>query len=138
MLNRDYAIRVEIEDVTGGFRAHLMKNGKRAQCLEFLYPNRWLLMLSPRMMLGLVFAPIDATHTFVYGRTWYRVPLPGLTWLMNGYTRLSQYMVFREDWPIVASQTPGDVLEARDEKLFPSDAPIIAYRKLHRAHQQEF
>ena len=131
LLNRDYAIRVEIEDVTGGFRAHLMKGGKRAQCLEFLYPNRWLLMLSPRMMLGLVFAPIDDDHTAVYGRTYHRLPLP--EWFMNGYNRFSQYLVFREDFPIVASQTPGDVLEARSEKLFPSDAPVIAYRRLHRA-----
>ena len=53
---------------------------------------------------------------------------------MDFYTRLSQYLVFREDWPIVASQIPGDVLTASEEKLLPSDAPVIAYRKLHRAH----
>ena len=137
LFKKDWVTDVRVEDVPGGFRAVLQDNGKVGQSFEFLYPNRWLLRLAPRIMLGLVFAPIDATHTFVYGRTWYRLPLPGLTWLMNGYTRLSQFMVFREDWPIVASQTPGDVLEARDEKLFPSDAPIMAYRKLHRAHQQE-
>jgi len=124
---------IEIVDVPGGFRAYLREGDERGQCLEFLYPNRWLLMLSPWMMLGLVFAPIDDDHTFVYGRTWHKLPVPGITWLMNGYTRLSQFLVFRDDWPIVASQTPGDVLAARDEKLFPSDAPVIAYRKLHRS-----
>ena len=65
--------------------------------------------------------------------TWHKLPVPGIKWLMDSYTRLSQYLVFREDWPIVASQTPGDILAARDEKLFPSDAPVIAYRKLHRS-----
>lgn len=131
MLNRQPAIRVEIEDVPNGFRAYLMNGPQRKQCLEFLYPNRWLLMLSPAMMLGLVFAPIDGSRTVVYGRTYHRLPLP--QWLMNGYNRLSQYLVFREDWPIVASQMPGDVLAARDERLLPSDAPVIAFRKLHRA-----
>ena len=125
---------LEMEDVPGGFRAYLVEDGNRKQSLEFLYPNRWLLRLAPRIQLGLVFAPVDHNHTFVYGRTWYNLPLPLPNWLMNAYTRLSQYLVFREDWPIVASQIPGDVLSATDEKLLPSDAPVIAYRKLHRAH----
>ena len=124
---------IEMVDVPGGFRAHVVEGGERRQCLEFLYPNRWLLMLSPWVMLGLVFAPIDADHTFVYGRTWHKLPVPGIKWLMDISTRLSQYLVFREDWPIVASQTPGDILTVRDEKLFPSDAPVIAYRKLQRS-----
>jgi phenylpropionate dioxygenase-like ring-hydroxylating dioxygenase large terminal subunit len=135
MLPRETITRVEMEDVAGGFRAHLLDSNVRKQTLEFLYPNRWLLKLSSRIMLGLVFAPIDSTHTAVYGRTYYGFPMPGLGWFMDAYTRLSQFLVFREDWPIVASQTPGDVLLARDEKLLPSDAPIIAYRKLHRAHE---
>ncbi|MCP4001258.1 MAG: aromatic ring-hydroxylating dioxygenase subunit alpha [Gammaproteobacteria bacterium] len=134
LFKKDWVIQINMQDVPGGFRARLVQDGKSAQSLEFLYPNRWLLRLAPRIMLGLVFAPIDETHTFVYGRTWYRLPLPGIQWLMNGYTRFSQFMVFREDWPIVASQIPGDVLTATDEKLLPSDAPVIAYRKLHHAH----
>ena len=127
---KGWIVEQEMEDLPGGFRAYLVENGKRIQSIEFLYPNRWLLRLNPRIMLGLVFAPIDDNQTFVYGRTWYNYPLPGR--LMNGYTRLSQYLVFREDWPVVASQQPGDVLQATDEKLLPSDAPVIAYRKLHR------
>ncbi|MGI9291487.1 MAG: Rieske 2Fe-2S domain-containing protein [Gammaproteobacteria bacterium] len=134
LFKKDWGTDVSVEDVPGGFRALLHDNGKVGQSFEFLYPNRWLLRLSPWIMLGLVFAPVDDAHTYVYGRTWYRFPLPGLKWFMDGYTRFSQFMVFREDWPIVASQTPGDVLEATDEKLFPSDAPIMAYRRLHRAH----
>jgi phenylpropionate dioxygenase-like ring-hydroxylating dioxygenase large terminal subunit len=134
LFKKNWYSQVDMEDVPGGFRAHLIQDDARNQSLEFLYPNRWLLRLAPRIMLGLVFAPIDATHTFVYGRTWYKAPIPGIKWLMDGYTRFSQFMVFREDWPIVASQIPGNVLEATDEKLFPSDAPVLAYRKMHRAH----
>jgi len=126
---------VRVHDVPGGFRAQLQNNGKRGQSFEFLYPNRWLLRLTPGLMQGLVFAPIDDTRTFVFGRTWYKSPVPLPRFLINPYTRFSNFMVFREDWPIVASQTPGDVLEATAEKLLPSDAPVMAYRKLHRARQ---
>ena len=89
------------------------------------------------MMSRAVFAPIDDDHTAVYGRAYYRRPRPGMKWLMNGYARLSNFLVFREDWPVVASQTPGDVRQAQHEKLLPSDAPVIAYRKLYRANEIE-
>ncbi|MFW2405768.1 MAG: Rieske 2Fe-2S domain-containing protein [Gammaproteobacteria bacterium] len=127
--------QTEIEDVPGGFRAHLLRDGERTQCLEFLYPNLWLLMISDRFLLSAVFAPVDDERTAVFGRTYHRLHVPGTQWLANAFTRLSQFMVFREDWPIVASQTPGDVHDAKDEKLFPSDAPVMAYRKLLRDHQ---
>ena len=58
----------------------------------------------------------------------------GLRWLVDKYTRFSQFLVFREDWPIVASQTPANVDDVRDEKLLPSDAPVLAFRKLRRSH----
>lgn len=134
LFKKDWVTDVRVDEVPGGFRAVLQNNGKVGQSFEFLYPNRWLLRLAPQIMQGLVFAPIDDTHTFVYGRTWYKLPAPLPRWVMDPYTRFSNFMVFREDWPIVASQMPGNVLEAQDEKLLPSDAPVMAYRKLHRAH----
>ena len=132
--NRGKLIHIEMEDVPGGFRAHLLQDGERHQCLEFLYPNLWLLMISERLMLSAVFAPLDDDQTVVYGRTYYRMSFPGIGLLMKVWTRFSQFLVFREDWPIVASQLPGDVNEAQHERLLPSDAPVIAYRKLHRAY----
>ena len=134
MGKRNLVTRVDMEDVPGGFRAYLLKDGERTQCIEFLYPNLWLLTISKSMIMSAVFAPIDDDHTAVYGRTYYKRSLPGMKLLMNGYTRFSQYLVFREDWPIVASQTPGDIGQAHHEKLLPSDAPVIAYRKLHRVY----
>lgn len=125
--------QIEMEDLAGGFRAYLMDKGKRRQCLEFLYPNMWLLRITSWNLMSAVFVPVDDNTTQVYGRTYYRLPVPGLQLLMNAYTRLSQFLVFREDFPIVASQTPGNVSDIKNEKLLPSDAPVIAYRKLHRS-----
>jgi phenylpropionate dioxygenase-like ring-hydroxylating dioxygenase large terminal subunit len=133
LFKREYTTQVEIEDVPGGFRAHLLQQGKRKQYLEFLYPNLWMLRVSGGNIMSAVFVPIDNSTTQVYGRTWHGLPMPGLRRLMDAYTRFSQFMVFREDWPIVASQLPGDVSKVTDEKLLPSDAPVVAYRKLHRA-----
>jgi phenylpropionate dioxygenase-like ring-hydroxylating dioxygenase large terminal subunit len=39
LFKRDYTTDIEMEDVPGGFRAHLLKNGNRKQYFEFLYPN---------------------------------------------------------------------------------------------------
>lgn len=136
LFRNEACTEIEIEDLQDGFRAHLLEKGERKQCLEFLYPNLWLLGVSKRMLMSAVFIPIDDHRTQVYGRTYYSWKLPGLQALMNSYARFSQYLVFREDWPIVATQTPWDVSNARDEKLFPSDAPVIAYRKLHRAFME--
>jgi phenylpropionate dioxygenase-like ring-hydroxylating dioxygenase large terminal subunit len=132
LFRRDYVTEIDIEEVPGGFRAHLLKHGKRKQYLEFLYPNLWMLRVSGGNIMSAVFVPVDAETTEVYGRTWYGISLPGLGPLVNAYTRFSQFMVFREDWPIVASQYPGDVAEVEHEKLLPSDSPVIAYRRLHK------
>ena len=134
--NRDPVVNIEMEDVPGGFRAYLLKHGERGQYLEFLYPNLWALVISERMMMSSVFAPIDDNRTAVYGRTYYRKSAPGKKQLMNLWSLISQYLVFREDWPVVASQSPGDIREAQHEKLLPSDAPVLAFRKLHRTYSQ--
>ena len=133
---RDPVVDLEMEDVPGGFRAYLMDNGRRRQYIEFLYPNMWLLKLSNGMNMTAVFAPIDNFQTAVYGRWFYRKGFPGKRSLMNLWSTISQFIVFREDWPIVHSQNPGDVLEATHEKLLPSDAPVIAYRKIYNKYSK--
>jgi len=131
----DPETRLHIETVDGGFRAWPEEPDPDELHFEFLYPNLWLLRVAKFLVLTVAFAPLDDTHTEVYGRTWYGSKLPGLGPLMYVYNRFSQYMVFREDWPIVASQQPGNVDDADNDKLFPSDAGLIAYRKMRKAHQ---
>jgi phenylpropionate dioxygenase-like ring-hydroxylating dioxygenase large terminal subunit len=126
---------IEMEELEQGFRAYLIEAGKPKQCLEFFYPNLWMLKVSQGFMMSAVFTPIDEHSTEVYGRTYYKTGLPGIRPLMDLYTRFSQFLVFREDWPIVAGQDPADVADITGEKLLPSDAPVIAYRKLHLAHR---
>ncbi|MDP6436111.1 MAG: aromatic ring-hydroxylating dioxygenase subunit alpha [Gammaproteobacteria bacterium] len=134
MFRSETQSNVEIEEIDQGFRAYLIEENKPAQCLEFLYPNLWMLKISSGFPMTAMFAPVDEHTTEVYGRTVYRSDFPGKRILMDLYTRISQFLVFREDWPIVAGQWPIDVKDVAGEKLLPSDAPVIAYRKLLHAH----
>ena len=129
----DSPIPVELEEFTGGFRGYLMKQKGAKPMLEFLYPNMWMLHASHNIYMTAVFVPVDDHSTEVYGRSYYRLPIPKM--LADAYTRLSQLIVFAEDWPVVASQEPWDVKDASNERLLPSDAPVIAYRKLLRNYQ---
>jgi phenylpropionate dioxygenase-like ring-hydroxylating dioxygenase large terminal subunit len=124
---------VDVEETEGGFRCYLLEKGAPKQMLEFLYPNMWMLSASGNIYMTAVFVPIDDHTTEVYGRSYYRLPIPKP--LVDWYTRFSQFLVFSEDWPIVASQEPWDVNDAAEEKLLPSDAPVIAYRKLLRSYR---
>jgi len=126
--------QVEVEPIDGGLRGWLMENGERTQHFEFIYPNLWSLHAQKSALMSAVFVPVDDNTTEVYGRTYTRLSFPGLRILLDLYTRFSQFLVFREDWPIVASQSPGDIRDVSDEKLLSSDAPVIAYRKMHYAH----
>jgi phenylpropionate dioxygenase-like ring-hydroxylating dioxygenase large terminal subunit len=137
LFRKEMQTDVEIEALPDGMRAWLIDTGKRGQCFEFIYPNLWLLRVERSLLLSAVFVPINAQQTEVYSRSYVQHRLPGTRLLLDLYTRLSQYLVFREDWPIVASQDPGDSNTAGAEKLLASDAPIIAYRKLHRSYMRD-
>lgn len=137
VFRKETQTNVNIEEIDRGFRAYLIEQNRPAQCLEFLYPNMWMLKISRGWPMTLMFAPIDEHRTEVYGRTIYQSDFPGKRYLLDMYTRISQFLVFREDWPIVASQWPVDVKDVAEEKLLPSDAPVIAYRKLLRTRNGE-
>ena len=134
MLKSEYKTQIEVETKADELRCWLLEDDDRSQHFEFIYPNLWLLGVSNSFLLSAVFVPVDENTTEVYGRTYARRLPFGTGWAMNVYTWLSQLLVFREDWPIVASQSPGDINRIQDEKLFPSDGAIIAYRKLHSQH----
>lgn len=136
LFRRSPETEIEIEERPEGFRAWLIEGDNKSQYFEFLYPNLWLLRVQNSLLLSAVFVPVNEQVTEVYGRSYAKIHFPGSQILMNWYTQLSQYLVFREDWPIVSSQNPGDVNLATTERLMPSDSPVIAYRKMHRTFTQ--
>ena len=129
--------KVLVKPFTGGFNFYLVdRDNFERQFVEFVYPTLWANRIGKSFVMASTFVPVDDTHTEVYIR-WYH-SLPGILGpLIDLYGQFSQYIVFKDDLPIVASQQPICVDDANSDRLVPSDAGLVAYRKLRRAHQDE-
>ena len=133
---RDPVTKVNVEPVDDGFRFYLVGNDSERQFVEFTFPTLWANKIGKKYVLTTTFVPVDDTHTEVYVR-WYHALPEILRPLSNLFGRLSQYIVFKDDLPIVASQRPANVDNAESDKLVPSDGGLVAFRKLRRIHQEE-
>ena len=128
---------VEVEPAAGGFRAWRRQDTRQSQFIAFLYPNVWLNRVGRHHFVAATFAPMDESRTEAYVRWYYPRALRFFAPLVDVYGRWSQNLVFRDDQPIIGSQQPANVDDADSDRLVPSDAAHLAYRKLRRAHQQE-
>lgn len=136
-LIRDPACSVTVKPVTGGFRAWRDADPPDRQFIELISPNVWLNRIGPGYVLAAIFAPVDDTHTEAYLRWYYP---PALRWvrpLVDLLGRLGQWLVFKDDLAILASQRPTSVDDADGDRLLPSDAALVAYRKLRRQLRDE-
>lgn len=134
---RDPVTRVRIENHDDGFLFFQERDRKSdRQYVDFRYPNLWFNRVGKNYLLGATFVPVDDTHTEVYVRWYHRVPRPFHP-LVNVMGRFSQYLVFNDDLPIVASQRPANVDDAASDRLVPSDGGLIAFRKLRKLHQTQ-
>lgn len=134
---RDPRTRVRVESRDGGFLFFLDKQRKNdRQYVDFVYPTLWFNRVGRTFVLAATFMPVDDQRTEVYVRWYHRVPRP-LHPLVDLWGRFAQFLVFDDDLPIVASQQPANVDDAGGDRLVPSDAGVVAYRKLRRSHQQE-
>jgi phenylpropionate dioxygenase-like ring-hydroxylating dioxygenase large terminal subunit len=137
LMIRNPECSVTVELVDGGFRAHLESDSLKRQFIEFVYPNVWLNCVGPKYILAAIFAPVDDTHTEAYLRWYYPAALRWLHPFVNVFGRFMQWLVFKDDQPILASQRPVNVDDADTDRLLPSDAPHVAYRRLRRLHERE-
>lgn len=134
---RDPRTQVRVEPHDGGFLFHQEKNRKNErQFVDFVYPNLWFNKVGKSFVMASTFMPIDDERTDVYVRWYHRAPRL-LHPLVDLWGRFSQFLVFDDDLPIVASQRPASVDDAGDDRLVPSDGGLVAYRKLRRNHQEE-
>ena len=133
---RDPVTEVVVEPFEGGFN-FLKADARHArQFVEFVYPNLWANRVGSRYVLTATFVPVDERRTEVYSRWYHSYPKP-LRPLVDLFGLFSQFIVFRDDLPIVASQAPGNVDDADADRLVPSDGGLVAYRRLRRMHQDE-
>jgi phenylpropionate dioxygenase-like ring-hydroxylating dioxygenase large terminal subunit len=102
--------------------------------VELIAPNLWLLGFARDMGNVLAFVPVDETHTEIYMRLYQRViTIPGLAWLLGAVMTLSNRVILNQDRRVVEASSPPRPTPAVREMLVPTDAPVIAYRRLlHR------
>jgi phenylpropionate dioxygenase-like ring-hydroxylating dioxygenase large terminal subunit len=134
---KDPVTRIRVDDTPGGFRANLLQGEGIRHHVDFTYPNIWTQLLADGYAMSATFAPIDERRTEVYCRVHHRFGTPLLRPLMQLWCRLSNWLVFHEDQAVLLSQRPLSADEAGDEKLVPSDAGVVAFRKLRSRHQHE-
>jgi phenylpropionate dioxygenase-like ring-hydroxylating dioxygenase large terminal subunit len=134
---RDPLTRVRVDSFDGGFRSNMMKDDQIRHHVDFVYPNLWFQNLSDGWTLAVTFAPIDESRTEVYYRWYHRIRSPLLQPFVNLWGRFTNFLVFHEDMAILATQRPANVDDASIDKLVPSDAAQIEYRKMRALHQKE-
>lgn len=135
---RNPLTRIKIDPFDGGFRSNMLRDDRIMHHVDFVYPNVWIQNLSDRWMMSATFAPIDNTTTAVYNRWHHRIRAPLLRSFVNLWGRFSVFMVFHEDMAILATQQPANTDDAVADKLVPSDAAQIEFRKMRAHYKKEF
>ncbi len=98
--------------------------------IQFIFPNLWHNWIADDLRIIAAFAPIDAEHTLMYIRTYQRiVRVPVARELFNLLNLAGNFMIERQDKPVVETQRPFRAELRGGEKLIPADSPIIAYRR---------
>ncbi len=98
--------------------------------LELIFPNIWQNHLSNSLRIVVAFVPVDDGHTVLYARQYQKfVRMPGLRTLVNRLSIPFNRFVLHQDRRVVTSQRPKASSLRMGEKLIPSDAPIIEYRR---------
>ena len=133
---RDPVTRVLVKPGENGFRFYRGTDESERQFVEFTFPTLWANKVGRNYVMTATFMPVDDMRTEVYVRWYHALPVV-LRPLVNLWGKLSQYIVFKDDLPIVSSQQPANVDDAGTDKLVPSDAALVAFRKLRLAHQEE-
>jgi len=132
----DPITRLSVQAKDWGFQARQIRGNRfPEQFIEFLYPNLWFDHMNKTHVNAATFVPIDDKTTEVYVRRYHNVRLPILRQSLEMLSRFGAFVIFRDDWPIVSSQLPMNVDDASTDSLLPSDACIVAYRKLRHQYQ---
>ncbi|CAN5725113.1 aromatic ring-hydroxylating dioxygenase subunit alpha [soil metagenome] len=115
-------------------------NTEKAQgsFFQFKFPNIWLLSIVPgKFLLFLAFAPVNEQKTKLYLRTYQKFcTLPLLRNTIGWLAKAQNAYILSQDRRVVLSQLPNSVMDAEDERLYPSDKGIAFFREEWRRRSQ--
>jgi len=98
--------------------------------LQFQMPNIWQNVISDKVRIVAVFAPIDEDHTHIYLRFYQNfIGIPGLRQLVILTSNVFNRVILHQDRRVVLTQLPNKSKLAMGENLVQGDLPIIEFRK---------
>lgn len=113
-------------------RATELTEPQRHPFLQFIYPNLWHNWIADNIRVLVAFAPVDDENTLMYLRYYHKVKTPILRQINEFFGNIGNFIIERQDRPVVITQRPPRADLDIGEKLIPGDGPIITYRKIRR------
>lgn len=113
-------------------RAAELPEPQRHPFLQFIYPNLWHNWIADGIRVLVAFAPVDDENTLMYLRYYHKVKTPILRQVNEFFGNIGNFIIERQDRPVVITQRPPRADLNIGEKLIPGDGPIITYRKIRR------
>ncbi len=112
-------------------RADRIKDYEKLFQLQFRFPNVWQNLISDKVRVAAIFAPVDEENSVVYVRFYQKfLNVPVLRNFVNYFANIFNLIVLRQDKRVVITQLPKKTSLVMDEKLIAGDMPIIEYRKI--------
>jgi phenylpropionate dioxygenase-like ring-hydroxylating dioxygenase large terminal subunit len=105
------------------------KSAGHEPSLHLKFPGIWKLNISPGFKNFIAFVPIDEGRMLYYLRSYLPSRWGILGWLFHRLTRWSNRFILGQDRRVVATQTPVNSLDSREDHLVGADRAIIEYRK---------
>ncbi len=125
-----YVDNVVDDGVIKPLKSQEIKNFKELFSLQFQMPNSWQNIISDKLRIVAVFAPIDEGHTRIYLRFYQKfMKTPVLKQIVNSLSSIGNKYILHQDRRVVLTQIPVKTELKMGENLIQGDAPIIAYRK---------
>jgi phenylpropionate dioxygenase-like ring-hydroxylating dioxygenase large terminal subunit len=143
-----YNKHLKVEQSASGFKAYDQREVDRSgQYIHFCYPNLWVNRIAKRRYCVQAIVPVDNDHTEIYSRSYSFCRFPRFpigSWLSSRLGAWFNRLVAKQDLNVVVDQLPCnsdhvntnqlDTEYDNNEILLPSDAPIIAYRKMRKRY----
>jgi phenylpropionate dioxygenase-like ring-hydroxylating dioxygenase large terminal subunit len=114
-------------------RASELPEPERHPFLQFLYPNLWHNWIAENIRVLVAFVPVDDENTLMYLRYYHKIKTPILRQINEFFGKIGNYVIERQDRPVVITQRPLRTDLDIGERLIPGDGPIITYRKIRRS-----
>lgn len=99
--------------------------------INFMFPNIWMNLISPKIKVIIYFAPVDDENTILYIRFYCKITqMKWLDSIIAYFGKHANRIIENQDKRIVITQEPKASSLKCCERLLKGDGPIIMYRRI--------